>query len=72
MKCIKIGRQIVSLENVLEVGIGSYCDSIRISYKDGYVIPSSGSYAHHSTQLTHIKDIDKVMQEIFDILKEKD
>ena len=71
MKCIKIGRQIVSLENVCEVGVGSNSDSIRIAYKDGHVISSSGVYVRHSVQLTSIKNIDKTMEEIFNILKEE-
>jgi hypothetical protein len=70
MKCIKVGNQIASLENVLDVGIGSCCDSIRITYKDGYIISSSNAFAHHSTQLRYVKDVDKVMQEIFQILSE--
>ena len=70
MKCIKVGNQIASLENVLNVGIGSYCDSIRITYKEGYIISSTNAFAHHSTQLHPIKDVNKVMQEIFQILSE--
>lgn len=70
MKCIKIGNQIASLENVLDIGIGSYCDSIRITYKEGYTTSPSNTFVHHSTQLLYVKDVDKVMQEIFQILSE--
>ena len=68
MKCIKIGNQIASLENVMSVGIGSNSDSIRIEYTHGYMIPSSQVFCHHTTQLHYVKNTDKVINEIFEIL----
>ena len=68
MKCIKVGNQIASLENVMSVGIGSTTDSIRIQYTHGYMIPSSQVFCHHTTSLRYVKDTDKVINDIFEIL----
>ena len=68
MKCIKIGNQIASLENVMSVGIGSATDSIRIEYTHGYMIPSSQAFCHHTTTLYYVKNTDKVINDIFEIL----
>ena len=72
MKCIKIGNQIASLENVMSVGIGSATDSIRITYTHGYMIPSSQAFCHHSTTLYYVNNVDAVMRDIFDILERVD
>ena len=70
MKMIVTNGQITSLENVKEVVvIGN--DTIRVSYMDGYMIPSSQVFAHHSTMIYHVKDTDAVMKQIAEILSEK-
>jgi hypothetical protein len=68
MKCIKVGNQIASLENVMSVGIGSTTDSIRIEYTHGHIIPSSQVFCHHNTQLRYVQNTDKVINDIFEIL----
>ena len=68
MKCIKVGNQIASLENVMSVSIGSTTNSIRIQYTHGYMIPSSQAFCHHTTNLYYVKNVDKVINDIFEIL----
>ena len=70
MKCIKIGNQIASLENVLSVGVGSRTDSIRIIYTHGYVHPTTYIFHHHRTELDYVQNVDAVMRDIMDILEE--
>ena len=70
MKMIVTNGQITSLENVKEVSVVSNT-SIRVSYMDGYMIPSSQVFAHHSTMIYHVKDTNAVLQQIAKILSEK-
>lgn len=70
MKMIATNGQITSLENVKEVCvIGN--DTIRVSYMEGYMIPSSQVFAHHSTMIYHVKDTAAVLKQIAEILSEK-
>ena len=70
MKCIKVNRQIVSLENVMEAydnGVG-----INVRYKSGYVHPTAHVFHHDSVQIS-ISDKDfrkEVLNKIFEVLKE--
>lgn len=68
MKCIKVGNQIASLENVKSVGIGSSSNSIRIEYKDGFVHPKAHNFHNQETVLYYIKDVNAVLDKIFEIL----
>jgi hypothetical protein len=70
MKMIVTNGQITSLENVKEVSVVSN-DTIRVSYMDGYMIPSSQVFAHHSTMIYHVKDTGAVLKQIAEILSEK-
>ena len=66
MKYIKVGNQIASLENILEV-----CErnntTVRIKYKDGYVIGTSSVFIHQTVDVSTV-DTKKTIQEIFEIL----
>ena len=68
MKCIKVNRQIVSLENVLEAfdnGAG-----ICVKYKSGFVHPTAKVFNHDSVHIS-VSDRDsrkKVLNKIFEIL----
>lgn len=70
MKMIVTNDQITSLENVKEVSVISNT-SIRVSYMEGYVIPSSQVFVHHSTMIYNVKDTDALMKQIAEILSEK-
>ena len=69
MKCIKVGNQIVSLENVKSVGIGSSANDIRIRYMSGFVHPTAHNFHHHETTIYNVKDVKVVMDAIFEVLK---
>ena len=69
MKCIKVGNQIASLENVMSVEIGPNTDSIRIQYTHGYMIPSSQAFCHHNTTLYYVKNVDETLNKIFEFLE---
>lgn len=65
MKCIKVGKSITSLENVLSVhSSGGY---ITIQYRDGFVHPTAHVFHHHSTTIS-TKEPEKVLAEIYKIL----
>lgn len=70
MKMIFTGGQITSLENVKEVSVVSDT-TICVSYMNGYMIPSSQRFAHHSTMIYNVKDTSTVMKQIAEILSEK-
>lgn len=69
MKMIVTNGQITSLENVKEVDVVSNT-SIRVTYMEGYMIPSSQVFSHHSSTI-YVKDTDAVMKKIVEILSEK-
>lgn len=69
MKYIKINRQIVSLENVMEAydnGAG-----IQVRYKSGYVHPTAHVFHHDSVHISisNENSREKVLNKIFEILK---
>ena len=69
MKMIVTNGQITSLENVKEVDVVSNT-SIRVTYMEGYMIPSSQVFSHHSSTI-YAKDTGAVMKKIAEILSEK-
>lgn len=69
MKMIVTNGQITSLENVKEVDVVSNT-SIRVTYMEGYMIPSSQVFSHHSSTI-YVKDTGAVMKKIAEILSEK-
>lgn len=69
MKMIVTNGQITSLENVKEVDVVSNT-SIRVTYMEGYMIPSSEVFSHHSSTI-YVKDTGAVMKKIAEILSEK-
>lgn len=69
MKMIVTNGQITSLENVKEVDVVSNT-SIRVTYMEGYMIPSSQVFSHHSSTI-YVKDTGAVMKQIAGILSEK-
>lgn len=69
MKMIVTNGQITSLENVKEVDVVSNT-SIRVTYMEGYMIPSSQVFSHHSS-IIYVKDTGAVMKKIAEILSEK-
>ena len=69
MKIIVTNGQITSLENVKEVDVVSNT-SIRVTYMEGYMIPSSQVFSHHSSTI-YVKDTGAVMKKIAEILSEK-
>ena len=69
MKMIVTNGQITSLENVKEVDVVSNT-SIRVTYMEGYMIPSSQVFSHHSSTI-YVKDTSAVMEQIAEILSEK-
>ena len=68
MKVIRINNTIVSLENVQSVEVGPSCSSIRVWYTHGDLIPSTAVFRPHCTAVGYVKDVDKTMNEIFEIL----
>ena len=65
MKCIKVGKSITSLENVLSVySTGEY---VMIQYQDGFVHPTAHVFHHHSATIS-TKEPEKVLAEIYKIL----
>lgn len=68
MKVIRINNTIVSLENVQSVEIGPSVNSIRVWYTHGDLIPSTAVFRPHYTIVDYIKNVDKTMNEIFEIL----
>ena len=69
MNMIVTNGQITSLENVKEVDVVSNT-SIRVTYMEGYMIPSSQVFSHHSSTI-YVKDTGAVMKKIAEILSEK-
>lgn len=69
MKMIVTNGQITSLENVKEVDVVSNT-SIRVTYMEGYMIPSSQVFSHHSSTI-YVKDVNAAMKQIAEILSEK-
>lgn len=66
MKCIKVGKSITSLENVLDVhSSGGY---ITVRYKDGFVHPTAHAFCHHSATISS-NEPEKVLAEIYKILR---
>lgn len=68
MKVIRINNTIVSLENVQSVEIGPSVNSIRVLYTHGDLIPSTAVFRPHYTTVDYIKNVDKTMNDIFEIL----
>lgn len=68
MKVIRINNTIVSLENVQSVEVGPSVNSIRVWYTHGDFIPSTAVFRPHHTTVDYIKDVEKTMTEIFEIL----
>lgn len=68
MKVIRINNTIVSLENVQSVEVGPSVDSIRVWYTHGDLIPPTSVFRPHCTTVSYVKDVDKTMNEIFEIL----
>lgn len=69
MKYIKVNRQIVSLENVMEAydnGAG-----IQIRYQSGYVHPTAHVFHYNSVNIpiSNKDSREKVLDKIFEILK---
>ena len=69
MKMIVTNGQITSLENVKEVDVMNNT-TIRVTYMEGYMIPSSQIFSHHYTTI-YVKDTSAVMEQIAGILSEK-
>lgn len=68
MKVIRINNTIVSLENVQYVTVGPNVNSIRVYYTHGDFVPSHVVFRPHYTTVDYIKNVDKTMSEIFEIL----
>ena len=68
MKVIKIGNDIISLENVKSVSANG--KNITITYMSGYIIPSSQVFAHHHEFVNGVKDVEATLEQIYKILSE--